>query len=74
MENRDEQLTYATAVNELEQIIAEMEDASVGVDELTEKVKRASLLLQFCRNKLTSTEQEVNNILRNFEKESDNRD
>ncbi len=66
----DNELTYADAISELEQIITEMEDASIGVDELTDKVKRASLLLQFCRNKLTSTEQDVNNILKGFEKEN----
>jgi exodeoxyribonuclease VII small subunit len=70
METSEEELTYTDAVNELEQIITEMEDASIGVDELTDKVKRASMLLQFCRNKLTTTEQDVNNILRNFDKEN----
>lgn len=71
MANSDDNLTYSDAVSELEQIITEMEDASIGVDELTEKVRRASLLLQFCRNKLTATEQEVNNILKSFDKEQD---
>ncbi len=67
----EEIMTYADAVSELEQIITEMEDASVGIDELTEKVRRAAFLLQYCRNKLTATEQEVNNILKSFDKDQE---
>lgn len=69
IEGQEEGLTYALAVTELENIIKELEDSSTSVDELSEKVKRASHLLQFCRNKLTSTEQEVNTVLKAFEKD-----
>jgi len=62
-------LTYTEAITELEQIVSEIEDASISVDVLASKVKRAAELLQFCRNKLTSTEQEVNDVLKNFEKD-----
>jgi exodeoxyribonuclease VII small subunit len=63
-------LSYTTAVTELEEIIRELEDASISVDELSEKVKRAAVLLQYCRDKLTSTEKEVNNVLKTFEKDT----
>lgn len=62
-------LTYTEAITELEQIVSEIEDAFVSVDVLSSKVKRAAELLQFCRNKLTSTEQEVNEVLKSFEKD-----
>lgn len=68
--SKQEELTYSDAVAELEKIIGEMEDSSVSVDVLSEKVKRASLLLQFCRNRLTSTEEEVNKIIKGFDTEN----
>lgn len=71
MNGQQEQLNYTSAINELEQIIGEMEDASISMDELSAKVKRAAELLQFCKNKLTSTEHEVNGVLKNFEKEQE---
>lgn len=67
MNGPNDELTYTGAINELEQIIGEMEDASISMDELSAKVKRAAHLLQFCRNRLTATEQEVNDVLKGFE-------
>ena len=55
--------TYEAAYAELKQIAAEIENESVSVDVLAEKVKRASELIAFCQKKLRSTEQEVNNII-----------
>lgn len=59
-------ITYTEAIIELETIVSEIENASIGVDELSEKVKRAAELIKFCRNKLTSTEKEVSAILKNL--------
>lgn len=61
------ELTYETAYAELKQIAAEIENESVSVDVLAEKVKRASELIAFCQTKLRSTEQEVNNIIKQME-------
>ena len=60
-------LNYEEAYNELKKIAAEIENESVSVDVLAEKVKRASELIQFCQKKLKSTEQEVNNIIQQME-------
>lgn len=51
----------------MKQIAAEIENESVSVDVLAEKVKRASELIAFCQTKLRSTEQEVNNIIKQME-------
>lgn len=59
--------TYEAAYAELKQIAAEIENESVSVDVLAEKVKRASELITFCQSKLRSTEQEVNNIIKQME-------
>lgn len=56
-------INYTEAIVELESIVSDIENASIGVDELSEKVKRAAELIKFCRSKLTSTEKEVNSIL-----------
>lgn len=60
-------LTYEAAYAELQRISQEIENESVSVDVLAEKVKRASYLIQYCQAKLKSTEEEVNNILTQME-------
>ncbi|MBW6490403.1 MAG: exodeoxyribonuclease VII small subunit [Lentimicrobium sp.] len=67
-------INYAEAIVELESIVSEIENASIGVDELSEKVKRAAELVKFCRSKLTSTEKEVNGILSNLNATGENED
>lgn len=59
----DKKLTYTEAIRELEQIVEEIEEGSVTVDELSEKVKRAAQLLRICKEKLTSTEDDVKKVL-----------
>ena len=63
----EKKITYTEAFTELEQIISEMEDGSVSVDALAEKVKRAATLIAICKKKLTSTEEDVNRILKELE-------
>jgi exodeoxyribonuclease VII small subunit len=60
-------LTYETAYDELVQIAREIEEESVSVDVLAQKVKRASELITFCQGKLKSTESEVNKIIAQME-------
>jgi exodeoxyribonuclease VII small subunit len=61
---------YAEAYNELQQIVSEIEGGEISVDLLSEKVKRAALLIKICRKKLTSTEEDVNRILQELESDS----
>jgi exodeoxyribonuclease VII small subunit len=60
-------LTYEGAYNELARIADEIENESVSVDVLAQKVKRASELITFCQTKLKSTEAEVNKIIAQME-------
>ena len=55
--------SYKSAIEELEIILHSIENDSVDVDELSEKVKRASVLLKVCSDKLKLTEKEVEKIL-----------
>ncbi|MXV14969.1 exodeoxyribonuclease VII small subunit [Hufsiella ginkgonis] len=58
---------YAEAFEELQHIVAEIEDGKITVDTLSEKVKRATVLIKICRAKLTSTEADVSAILKDLE-------
>lgn len=48
-------------------IAKDIENESVSVDVLAQKVKRASDLITFCQTKLKSTEAEVNKIITQME-------
>ncbi len=63
----EKNLTYEEAYAELKKIATEIENESVSVDVLAEKVKRASELITYCQGRLRSTEQEVNNIIKQME-------
>jgi exodeoxyribonuclease VII small subunit len=54
-----EKLTYTEAKKELEAIVAAIESGELDVDALTEKVKRASELIAFCKEKLKKTDEEI---------------
>jgi exodeoxyribonuclease VII small subunit len=60
-------LSYSKAIRELEQIINEIETETIDVDLLTEKVKRASALITFCKGNLKTTEEEVKKALSEIE-------
>jgi exodeoxyribonuclease VII small subunit len=62
------QISYAEAISEIEETIAKIEGEELDVDEITQKVKRVSFLLNLCREKLRNTEAEVDKILKEMEK------
>ncbi|MCX6277197.1 MAG: exodeoxyribonuclease VII small subunit [Bacteroidetes bacterium] len=59
--------SYTEAFEELGEIVSEIENGEISVDVLSEKVKRAALLIKICKSKLTSTEEEVSKILKELE-------
>jgi exodeoxyribonuclease VII small subunit len=58
---------YTEAFEELQRIVSEIENGEISVDELSEKVKRATQLIRICKLKLTTTEEDVNKILKDLE-------
>ena len=60
-------LTYEKAYAELKEIATAIESETVTVDVLAEKVKRASELIEFCQQRLRSTEKEINQIIKKME-------
>jgi exodeoxyribonuclease VII small subunit len=66
----NEEITYTEAYNELQEIVSEMENSEIQIDELDERIKRASLLLKICKDKLFKTEKEVTQVLEEIKKYS----
>ncbi|MCK4922802.1 MAG: exodeoxyribonuclease VII small subunit [Bacteroidales bacterium] len=56
-------ITYNEAVKDIELILQHLEEEDLDVDQLADKVKKATELIQFCKDKLKNTEEEVNKIL-----------
>lgn len=70
--NEEKELTYSEALAELEKIIKEMESGEIDVDTLTEKVKRADYLCNFCLSRLKKVDDEVRSIMKNIEPTQNN--
>lgn len=62
-----EKINYTKAFAELQQIVSDIEEGEISVDDLSEKVKRAAQLISICKNKLSSTEEDVNKILKELD-------
>lgn len=63
----NEKINYTEAFEELQTIVSEIEQGEISVDELSEKVKRAAMLIKICKSKLTTTEEDVNKILKELD-------
>jgi len=60
-------ISYNEAMAEIEEILEKIESDELDVDELAEKVKRVSVLLKTCKDKLTKTNEQVEQILKEME-------
>jgi exodeoxyribonuclease VII small subunit len=56
-------MTYDEALAELRNILRELQEGQTGLEALGAKVKRAAELVQFCKEKLRSIEEEVEDLL-----------
>lgn len=56
-------VSYAEAMNEIEQIIRSMQDEQTDIDTLAQRVKRATELISECKKKLLKAEADVNKSL-----------
>lgn len=66
---KNENISYADALEELEKILADIESNDLDLDSLSEKVKRAAYLTKLCKTKLRSTTEEIDQILEDWQKE-----
>lgn len=58
-----EEIKYEQAVRELEEIVEKMENDELDIDQLSEQLKRAKLLVKLCRYKLTKADEEIKKLL-----------
>ena len=56
-------LSYQKAMDELESIVKKIEQNEPDVDELNDMVVRAVELVKYCKTKLKTTEDQINNNL-----------
>ncbi len=62
MKKQEAKPTYESAYAELQHIMQEVQSETVGIDDLTAKIARASELIRFCRERLRMTEEEVKSL------------
>ena len=63
----NKKVSYNEAMAEIEEILDKIENEGLDVDELAEKVKRVSVLLKICKEKLFKTNEQVEQILKEME-------
>lgn len=59
--------TYGEAMQELQDIMYRIENEDLDVDVLLEEVKKAAVLIKFCKDKLQKTNVEIQKILDKIE-------
>jgi exodeoxyribonuclease VII small subunit len=55
-------LNYDSAYSELTQILQDIQSEETGLEQLSEKLKRATELADFCRQRLRTIEEEIQKI------------
>lgn len=63
------EIKYSEALKQIEDIIHSLENEENDIDETLKKVKKASELLKICKNRLYEVEKEINEILKDMDKE-----
>ena len=56
-------MTYEEALAKIQDIVGELEQKEVSIDELIKKVDLAKQLVDFCQDKLTKTEKDIEKII-----------
>ncbi len=57
-------MKYNDALQEIQRIVAELEQNPTDIESLTEKLKRAQELIKLCKDKLTKTDEEIQKLLK----------
>lgn len=63
MSTPDDELGYAVALTELEEILEQLEDDNIDVDVLSSKVERAAELIRLCRGRIRAAQMSVEDIV-----------
>lgn len=57
------EMTYEKAMKRLEGIVKKIESGEMDIDSLAANLKEAKTLVEYCKDKLTKVESEVNKCL-----------
>ncbi|MEO5582318.1 MAG: exodeoxyribonuclease VII small subunit [Saprospiraceae bacterium] len=57
------EMTYETAKTSLDKIIREIQQESISIDQLADRIKQAQDLIKYCQAKLRNIELEVTSII-----------
>jgi exodeoxyribonuclease VII small subunit len=66
-ESSGEELTFSVAIQELEAILQRIDNDAVDIDGLAAELRRATELLELCREKIRKAEVEVGQIVQRLE-------
>lgn len=62
MAEADNTIKYEDAMKQLEELVAKMENGDIGIDALSENLKKAQELIGLCKDKLMKTEEEIKQL------------
>ena len=58
------EMKYETAMQQLEDIAKKMENGELDIDSLSEQLKTAQKLIKLCKDRLTKTDNDIQQILK----------
>jgi len=67
-----DQIGYADALAELEEILDELEDPAIDIDVLSARVERAATLIKVCRGRISAAQDKVTGIVAELEDLAEN--
>lgn len=56
-------MKYEEAIQQLETIVAQIENNELDIDQLVERLKEAQKLIKLCRDKLYKTDEKIKTLL-----------
>jgi exodeoxyribonuclease VII small subunit len=65
--NKSNELTYDTALQELNHILESLQSGKTGLDQLAEQLARAKELTTFCKTRLRDIEHDVEKFKKSLE-------
>ncbi len=59
-----QKFNYSKSLKEIEEIVKQIESGELDVDKLADKVQKATKLIKQCRDKLRTTEEDLDRVLK----------
>ena len=69
MKKDTKEISYDQALEDIAQILEHIENGELNIDRMAAEVKKAVSLIQYCKKKLFTIENEVNSIMETIDEE-----